>query len=159
MGKSQKIANLLKISLDDAVVYCEEVRQLTGLGLKLPYDVIAQYIKEYKSNRPTTIQIANLISSQKNSINNSRFEKPKKKLSRLRGITLPPMAFGVLGTSVDAAEASNPSQPKQGLIHTSYLDHDRVSEEKLKHCPHGVLIGRVCAICDPQKFREMTGID
>lgn len=45
------------------------------------------------------------------------------------------------------------------MVRKSYFDHTRVAEEKLEHCPHGVPRSRVCAICDPDKFREMTGID
>ena len=39
----------------------------------------------------------------------------------------------------------------------SKFDHERVSEERLKHCPHGVPKTRVCGICDPEKYKELTG--
>jgi hypothetical protein len=45
------------------------------------------------------------------------------------------------------------------MVRTSHLDRERVPEAKLEHCPHGVPHSKICAICDPQKFREMTGID
>lgn len=31
--------------------------------------------------------------------------------------------------------------------------------EGIKRCPHGVLKTSICAICDPEEFRKMTGID
>jgi hypothetical protein len=45
------------------------------------------------------------------------------------------------------------------LVKSSVQDSQRVSESKLERCPHGVPRNKVCAICDPEKFREMVGFD
>jgi hypothetical protein len=52
-----------------------------------------------------------------------------------------------------------PTPSPSYIVRKSYLDYVRVPEEKLDHCPHGVPRFRVCGICDPDKFREMTGMD
>jgi hypothetical protein len=46
-----------------------------------------------------------------------------------------------------------------GLIFESHLDRSRLPPEEQKGCRHGVAFGKECAICDPARFREMTGID
>jgi hypothetical protein len=46
-----------------------------------------------------------------------------------------------------------------GVVSHSIFDEERVSPEKLGHCPHGVPDGKLCAICDPDEFKRMTGIE
>ncbi|MBN2393204.1 MAG: hypothetical protein JXR84_20910 [Anaerolineae bacterium] len=41
----------------------------------------------------------------------------------------------------------------------AYVPPHRVTLDQLEKCPHGVPITRTCAICNPKKFREETGID
>lgn len=50
------------------------------------------------------------------------------------------------------------SNPKEKNVEPyDKLAHERISEQALAHCPHGVPKTRVCAICDPEKFKEING--
>jgi hypothetical protein len=48
---------------------------------------------------------------------------------------------------------------QQGVVSHDKFDNERVSEINLVHCPHGVPKIQVCAICDPERFREINGVD
>ena len=156
MGGANRVAYLLGIPVSDAISYCEEVRKLCGYGSRLHYTVIAgfmdknptdrspQHIAEkIKQNYPPEIQLP---------------IQPKKKSRRpfyTGSYSVTPASIGGGYYDLHTEKASKPS----GIVHTSYFDQERVSPEKLEHCQHGVPLLRLCAICNPKKFREMTGID
>jgi len=48
---------------------------------------------------------------------------------------------------------------KTDLVFESNLDHERLPPEQQECCPHGVLKPGPCAICNPEEFRFLTGID
>jgi hypothetical protein len=73
---------------------------------------------------------------------NRQIARAKKKLNRVL-LDQPP---------------SSSSLPKD-VKRRSYLDGERISQEGMEHCPHGVPKFKVCAICDPEKFREINGWD
>lgn len=52
-----------------------------------------------------------------------------------------------------------PSGLEPGVVKHSVRDEERVLPERLEHCPHGVPRGRLCALCDPEEFKRMTGIE
>ncbi len=53
-----------------------------------------------------------------------------------------------------------PSLSHEGNIAPYHsVDHERVSSETLEHCPHGVPKTRVCAICDPARYKELYGVE
>jgi hypothetical protein len=138
MSGRSKVANLLNISLEAATAYCDEVRQLSGLGIRLPYKAIARCLAK-NLNNTSSQTIAEIIKENK---------------------------FEVLhqgsGNSVQYKTNRKSVKPKPQVDKTPlrlYPDQERVTEDKLKHCPHGIPLIRPCAICDPKKFREMTGID
>ena len=138
MSAISKIANLLNISIEAAIAYCEEVRRLSELGDRLPYKAIARCLKNNRND----------ISSQ--SI--AEFIKENKYYVLHLGS----------GNSVQYKTGKKAVKPKPQVDKTPlrlYPNQERVTEDKLKHCPHGIPFIRPCAICDPQKFREMTGID
>ena len=47
----------------------------------------------------------------------------------------------------------------KNLAFESVLDHQRLTPENVSHCPHGVPAGKICAICDPEGFRDTVGVD
>jgi|WetSurMetagenome_2_1015567.scaffolds.fasta_scaffold1011275_1 hypothetical protein len=55
-------------------------------------------------------------------------------------------------------EQSPKPYPKY-LVKSSAQDTQRLSMDKLERCPHGVPRGKICAICEPDKFRDMVGFD
>lgn len=65
----------------------------------------------------------------------------------------------LLGTPPTFSEPEKQDRDRPKLIRHSKNDNERVSPDKLPHCPHGVPKGKICAICDPDKFREATGVD
>lgn len=160
MGPTYKIAELLKISYREAVAYCEEVRAKSGLGAALHYKTIAQHLAQHRPESPSSQRLAEIITKNKLSSAPVKKSKPKKVKP-----SLPPKTpkLGVPRRSrIKRRSYERPEKPAllpSYLVRTSHLDRERVSKEKMEHCPHGVPKGRVCAICDPNKFREMTGID
>jgi hypothetical protein len=46
-----------------------------------------------------------------------------------------------------------------GVVSHNKFDEERVSPDKLGHCPHGVPDGELCGICNLEEFRKMTGIE
>ncbi len=143
MGPTSKIAALLEVSLTRAASYCEEVRSISGLGSSLPYKIIASQLEQHLPELLSPQKMAEILekvqfkpTSTRPHISKSRKQRRSKKHDDARPIPAPGY-----------------------LVRTSYFDRERVAEDKLGHCPHGVPHGRVCAICDPKKFREMTGID
>jgi hypothetical protein len=54
-------------------------------------------------------------------------------------------------------EQRDKDRPK--VIRKTINDEGRVSPKKLPHCPHGVPRGKICAICDPERFREYADVD
>lgn len=57
----------------------------------------------------------------------------------------------------DEHQGRDHDKPK--LVRRTKSDYERVSPNNLRHCPHGVPTGKVCAICEPDKFRDVTGED
>jgi hypothetical protein len=164
MGPTYKIAKLLKLSPLAATSYCEKVRSLSGLGSRLHYKTIAQYVTQHINEAQSPQIIAEFIQKNELSISPSPAVKPKrnkKKISQLHtqgdGKRKTPKRSKRKKTN--RHEFEKPVPPPSYLVRTSYFDQTRVSEQKLEHCPHGVPHGRVCAICEPKKFREMTGMD
>jgi hypothetical protein len=56
-------------------------------------------------------------------------------------------------------ERSVPSGLEPGVERHSILDEKRVSPDRLDHCIHGVPKGILCASCNPEEFKKMTGIE
>jgi hypothetical protein len=160
MSGTNKVAILLDISFKDAGAYCHQVRVLSGMGPALHYKTIAQYLAHYIAELPSPQQLAEIIQTRKTPellikkvpIKQTRQDLPIDSLSlRSKGRKKQrrvPFAALTKPNSILNQPDRNPS-----------YDKERVSEERLVHCPHGVPHGRVCAICDPEKFREMTGMD
>jgi hypothetical protein len=46
-----------------------------------------------------------------------------------------------------------------GLDWSSILDRERVTPDRMEHCPHGIPKGQLCGICNEKEFRSMTGIE
>ena len=63
------------------------------------------------------------------------------------------------GTSNQYSKPESQNRYQSGVVRHTPIDDKRVSREKLPHCPHGVKKGNICAICEPEKFREITGED
>jgi hypothetical protein len=63
------------------------------------------------------------------------------------------------GTSANFDEHEERDHDRPKVVRRTKNDYERVSPSKLRHCPHGVHIGKICAICEPDKFREATGED
>ncbi len=161
MSPTYKIAELLKISFREAVAYCEEVRLISGLGPALPYKTIAQHLAQNLTELPSPQRMVEIIRE-------NNFLKPLPKKVQPKKVKRPlitsPLKRNIAKTRRKAKRHQFERPPKPAplpkyLVRTSHFDQERVSEQKLEHCPHGVPHGRVCAICDPKKFREMTGID
>ena len=156
MNNTKLIAELLGISAKDAIAYCEEVRRRTGLGSALHYRAIAYYLILLQTISPSPLRIAEMINENKAKI---VLGKKQTKSSKMKsGRWNVEKARAKEQRSLGERSAKPAPSPKN-LIRNSPVDQERVSDDKLKHCPHGVAQGRICAICEPEKFREMTGID
>lgn len=59
--------------------------------------------------------------------------------------------------TVDSPSTATGREP--GVASHTKFDEERVSPDKLGHCPHGVPDGEPCGICNPEEFKRMTGIE
>jgi hypothetical protein len=156
MSATARIAELLKVSSTAAAQYCEEVRSISGLGTKLLYKTIFDYLSQHISESPSTQRLAELIRTTELI---TSLRKPKK-----RSISRRPKDWSnsevyesLRRYQVDGRPGS--TTVPADFVQIPYFDHERVSQEKIEHCPHGVPRIKVCAICNPEKFREMNGFD
>ena len=161
MGPTYKIAELLKISFREAVAYCEEVRSASGLGPALHYKTIAQHLEQHLPEVPSAKSMAEIVKENKLLKPSPRNTQPKKVKRQVltKPVKQNSRRVRKRGKRSKFEWPKRPAPLPTYLVRTSYFDQERVSEQKLEHCPHGVPHGRVCAICDPKKFREMTGMD
>jgi hypothetical protein len=161
MGPTYKIAELLKISPIAATAYCEKVRSMSGLGSALHYKTIAQYVAQHQNEAPSPQRMVDIMG--KNKLPSPPLVKAKqKKVSQLHASSFVKRTASSKRKKKGKTKRYGYEKPVPSpsyLVRTSYFDQERVSEQKLEHCSHGVPHGRVCAICDPKKFREMTGMD
>jgi hypothetical protein len=56
-------------------------------------------------------------------------------------------------------EKTEPSHLEPGVKPYSALDKERVNKEDLQKCKHGVPFSQLCALCNRENFREITGIN
>jgi len=47
----------------------------------------------------------------------------------------------------------------KNIVADKTLDHERANLAEMKKSPPGVSYGQICALCEPERFREITGID
>lgn len=154
MGPIHEMSITLRISIEDACSYCEAIRKLSGLGSRLQYRTIALLLRQNLSDSSPE-SVAEIIKNEHLIAQQETRSSLSKKIKRTpKGV--------YVSRAVNMGEIYDPTKkppPPSGVVHTSHLDQERVTEDKLKHCPHGVPLIRLCAICEPKKFSEMTGID
>jgi hypothetical protein len=163
MGRTYKIAELLKTSFSEAKKYCEEVRSISGLGSNLSYKTIAYHLAQHPAEVLSPEDMARIVKKYPAVIQPVQPAKQKKsKQVPLRKPKRWNIAKAVSKERRYTSQLDKPASPapvSSYAVRTSYFDHIRVSEQELEHCPHGVSRLKTCAICDPEKFREMTGMD
>jgi hypothetical protein len=156
MSRTSRLAQLLKVSPVAAASYCEQVRSITGLGPALHYKTIAQYVTRFVSEAPSAQRLAQLIQTTELK---TALKKPKKRSVSRRPINWSNSEVYKSLRRYQVEGRPGSSDRPDDAVRIPFSDHKRVSQEKLSHCPHGVPLIRVCAICDPEKFREMNGFD
>ena len=62
-------------------------------------------------------------------------------------------------TSAQNIEPEQRDKDRPKVIRKTVNDEKRVSPKNLPHCPHGVPKGKICAICEPERYKENVGID
>jgi len=151
-----RISESLRCSEEDARKFCNEVQKAIG---KSPpsYKVIADCIgsKEPNDFNVESVAKALLESGWDSSKKNKKSSKKAGKRSKT-GSTVRNFRFWDLP---DSSSRASTSGREQGVESRSVFDKERFPLHKMKKCPHGVPTTRLCAICDPEKFKEMTGID
>ncbi len=144
MSGTKKVAELLKFPVNQAVLFCEQVRMLSRLGTVLSYKIIAARLPENMHESPSQQRVAEIMRVNK-SIERLRKQPSQWQPTATRG-------SGVRHKRIKYSKA--PYLPKKIPGPTLY-NHERVSGKQLDHCPHG----KICAVCDLKKCRELTGID
>ena len=157
-GGSKRVAELLRIPSGDAVLYCEEVRLHSGFGSKLKYKTIVQFLTENILQRPSPRRLAEIIKNNPSKIPATKKGKQLITKRRVRWNMKKELRKYNRNRDKYSEPAPTASRPNY-FVRSSIHDQKRLSEEKLDHCPHGVPRIRVCAICDPDEFRKMSGID
>jgi hypothetical protein len=158
MGKAQKIAQILKITLPEAVEYCEQVRRASGLGDHLGYQTILDYLHTQKHPFPNSHQLGDRLRRNKGTfLIPTRYQTD----DQIKTTSQPDQQEQnkIRDPLYERVETYTPSHLPKDVERYSFQDYERVSHEKMEHCQHGVRVGEICAICNPQEFRLMSGID
>lgn len=114
----------------------------------------------FKSEKPTYKLIANFVVEQKlTDLPSPRNLATQMIETRVWDYMLSAESPVPIGNYIPSKKSRGSNRPMRNLDHTTSLDHERVAREKLDHCPHGVPKYQVCAICDPEKFKEIMGFD
>lgn len=184
MSATNSIAVLLGLSFSQAVSYCEQVRLLSGLGAKLQYKTINDQLKLNKPPYPDATSLANKIGSTSNPPKSTKTKgtkiigsvpKPSKhpvakvpnltvkaRFKNKRSFSKANLKMVVpqeIFSGTPDFEPYVPSLLPKNVERYSYQNHERISSEDLDHCKHNIRSGQLCAICNPDEFRRMTGID
>ncbi|MBN2387686.1 MAG: hypothetical protein JXB85_11765 [Anaerolineales bacterium] len=104
--------------------------------------------RHHKQKRPTSQKLIGKIS-----------ERPRKKH---RGKQIRNGQYWNIRRLLGYAKLRDIEVPKSsgrehGVVSHSKLDDERVPRDRLRHCPHGVPEGMICAICSPEEFKDMVG--
>ncbi len=114
----------------------------------------------FKSQKPTYKLIAHFVVEQQiTNLPSPRSLAIQMTETGVWDFTLSAESPVPIGNYAPSKKSRKSNRSKRNLIYTTQLDHERVARDKLNHCPHGVPKHQVCAICDPEKFRENTGIE
>lgn len=121
-----------------------------------PTNLILKYLVSPKiTEPPVPSTLAKLISEQRGyplKIDKTTIEPPLKVPKSTLNRARKKFEKNVLYRNLPPVPTS-----AQDVTPYSKFDQERLSEKKLEHCPHGVPKTRVCAICDPEKFKEING--
>lgn len=154
-----QISQSFSVTPEDASTYLINVQSLFVLH-KPRFNVIVETLHTGKyTTLPSPHQLADDIRNTwtKNPSRLSKFiDKPISSKSMLENVKRDryDLLFEMPTQNLEP-EQRDKDRPK--LIKRTKNDNERVLPNKLPHCPHGVPIGRICAICEPEKFRETTG--
>ena len=133
-GARKLVAELLSTSEEEAGKFCLQV-QACFKGQVPSFYVIAKCLENHPTAGPD--EIAEFLRGTWSGT--SKVKRPKEKVVKLGG-------WG--HSAIDASTGG------------SMMMHDpRRHIQGLEKCPHGVLIGKKCALCDPEGWRQDTGWD
>ena len=155
MGPTNKIAELLNMSSREVIAYCEEVRSISGLGAELQYKTIAQHLAQNPGESPSPQKMAEIVRANKLVLPPKQVKSKKVK----RPLPTRPVRWNISKALKRNERYRPPERAKstslpKNVTRGSFFDHERVSEDQLKHCPHGVAQGRICAICAPHNAKD-----
>jgi hypothetical protein len=152
MSKLDQIAKLLQTDTKRANLFClrvqKEFREPPGFSLILPV------LKQLPPDKRTMGETVEWI----------KCHQPGNCITPAQIATIPTAGVITKHKRQLHPGQSPGSYPNMGDeekdISSPIFRHDpRDHQEYLPKCPHGVPYIQVCAICDPKKFKIMTGID
>ena len=162
----ERISKILNISTIESRRLCEEI-QKHFKGGPPKFKTIAKYIENNPGigNNPDILATKMKETYMMGKYKYQNFPRSiKGKTSNLktkrtqRQLTFKQDTGDYLSKS-RPGDRPKPSQLEEGVERRSIFDYDRYPQDEGKKCPHGVPIAQICALCDPEKFRKMTGID
>jgi len=144
MSDLEKIASLLGLGTSQAYQFCLCIQKRFKQAPS--FKSIASCLEKFSpANRTEDNVVATLQSS--------KYKQPSKPKQYVRK---PRSRSGGWHTKSEGGFTDR-EEPES---YSPIFAHDpRKHQEGLEKCPHGVLKFQPCAICDPEKFREQTGID
>jgi hypothetical protein len=162
---SQKLvdqfAQIFPLTPDEARAYLFNVQSLFILN-KPPFRIILDAVRAEKfKSLPTPLELAEVI--------RKIWTKNPSRLSKFKDETISPLSNPeksrrdrfdlILETSSPKYEPEEKERNRPILISHTVNDKQRVMPNRLPHCLHGVPISKICAICEPEKFRENVETD
>jgi len=152
------LAKRFSIDYGSAEEYLSRVRQKCRPN-NPKYEVITKvFFREKYTVLPEPEVIARIIKNEvARIIRNKNIEiTGKGKIIKTNWRTRQKLGYAKL---YDVERPGTSSGREPGVVSHNKLDDERVSRDKLGHCPHGVPKGMICALCDPEEYKRMTGIE
>jgi hypothetical protein len=151
----QKLAKRFSLDIEYAEEYIKSIQQLCSPNSP-QYLAIVQIILDKKTTTlPKPEKIAGEINKEVARIaRNKDYEIVSKRSKRLNTWHVrQKLGYAKLYDT----ERPGTTGHELGVISHSKLDDERVSRDSFDRCPHGVPKGMICAICNPEEYRNMVG--
>jgi hypothetical protein len=154
----QKLAKRYSLDIEYAKAYLQHIQQLSSPNSPGNQAIVQIILRKNTATLPDPEKIAKQIKNEVTRIaRNTDSEIISKKHMLKREYWRAQQKLGY--AKLFDVERPGPTSREPGIVSHNKLDDERVSRDKLGHCPHGVPLGTICALCNPEEFKKMTGIE
>jgi hypothetical protein len=159
MSKVSRAAEVLHVTEPEAREFCLQVQKCFKNHVP-KFPAIASAIVSGQGTIKSPDEIAKLIEDSRKGIMDAKKPKGTGQASSAKRLEAS-WKRGVRKRSGWRSRSwDEPSiMRKESGLRSVHFDRSRVAIDELEKCPHGVPKLQLCAICNPEEFHEMAGVD